>query len=986
MKVMMTPHKLNLAGAAPSGIITLINKWFEHAPKVGIEFVDPKADSFDLLAIHAGMSKEYSRDVPLVSHLHGLYWTADYQADLWEYKANRDVIDSIRYATEVTVPSSWVNETLQRDVHLNAHVLPHGIDWQEWTHSENNEGYILFNKNRAADVCDPKPVGELALRFPNLKFVSTFSPQGEYKNVKTIGIQPHSEMRRTIQKCGIYLATTKETFGIGILEAMASGRSVLGFNHGGAAHLVSHGISGYLARPGDYDDLARGLQYCLRHAKILGKNGSELVKQYTWERVVEQLYGVYTLAAEKRDATVSVVIPCFNYSSVLERAVKSVLNQTYPVEEIIIVNNNSTDDTYSVSTELSSKYKNVSFVNCPEQGVAHARNFGIRNTESKYVCCLDADDEVKPGFLEVCVKELERDSSLGLAYTRLESVDQAGFHSVSQWPGDYNFDNFVKRQNQVPTCCVFRRDIATRLGGYRQRYAPNGAGAEDAEFWFRMGEAGYGGRLATSEALFVYHLGGNVSGNRAYKEPDWLKFHPWTNGGGDPPFAAVSTPQNRLSHPVRQYDEPEISVIIPVGANHTHLLGDALDSLEAQTFKKWEVICVFDSCIVPPSLLVSHPYIRIESSSGKGAGAARNKGVKQARGEYLLFLDADDWLEPEALQVLLDTHKRTGMIAYSDYVGHAIINGELLHQLDREGRLLSYNPKNQEAQIAYQAFDYDCEIMLRQPEINERGEFYVWCNVSSLLPKRWHEEIGGFSEEMESWEDWHYWLKLARKGKCFTRVRQRLLNYRIYTGTRRSLANSESEPSRQLAQKLVQYIRSDFERGEKPVCGSCGGSSQPMQSPVPMMSAPANSPDEMIMVILNDGKRGDHGIVGHSTQKDYGYRRHGEEFLMHRRDLEMQPHLFILVHSGSPDKERGEEYVPEVKELEPPVPLVKADDLTLLWGVNEEKARKLNEMGIFTFLGITMAPEDMLTDLFSEKIVKRVKVEALKQLKTYASL
>lgn len=980
MKVMMTPHKLNLAGAAPSGIVTLINKWFEHAPKVGIEFVDPKADSFDLLSVHAGMSKEYNKGVPLISHLHGLYWTADYQADLWEYKANRDVIDSIRHASEVTVPSEWVNESLQRDMHLNAHVLPHGIDWKEWTHSENNEGYILWNKNRNGDVCDPEPVGELALRFPNLKFVSTFAPQGEYKNVKTIGIQPHSQMRSTIQKCGVYLATTKETFGIGMLEALASSKPVLGFNHGGASALVRHGISGYLARPGDYDDLARGLQYCLRHAKTLGKNGAELVKDYTWERVVESLYGVYMMAWEEKEPTVSVVIPCFNLGHVLERAVKSVLNQTYPVREIIIVNNNSTDDTYSISTELSSKYKNVSFVNCPEQGVAHARNFGIRNTDSRYICCLDADDEIKSTFLEVCVRALESDPSLGLAYTRLEAVDQNGFRSVSQWPGEYNFDNFVKRQNQVPTCCVFRRDLASRLGGYRQRYSPQGAGAEDAEFFFRVGEAGYGGKLVSSEALFVYHLGGSVSGNREYKEADWLKFHPWITGGGDPPFSALSTPKNRLSHPVRQYDEPEISVIIPVGPKHVKLLTDALDSLEAQTFRKWEVICVFDGFSPPFDLVKAYPFVRTLHMKSLGAGAARNFGVDLARGEYLLFLDADDWLEPEALQILLDTHKRTGGIAYSDYIGHAIINGELLHQLDRDGRLLHYNPKNQEAQIAYQAFDYDCEIMLRQPEINERGEFYVWCNVSSLLPKRWHEEVGGFSEEMESWEDWHYWLKLARKGKCFTRVRQRLLNYRIYTGTRRSLANSESDASRQLAQKLVQWIQSDFEKGEKPVCGSCGKSDPVMQSPVPIMQAPANSPDELIEVRLNDGKLGDHGITGHATRRDYGYRRHGEEFLMHRQDVNMQPHIFILISSNPPNRERGEEYVPEVKELEPPVPLVKADDLTQLWGVNEEKARKLNEMGIFSFNGVRMAPEDMLSELFNERVLKRVKSDADKML------
>lgn len=976
----MVPHKGQVNGE--SGIKTLIYKYFEHGPKAGIEFVDQHASSFDVLAVHAGMSKEYGYG-PLISHLHGLYWTADYQTDLWEYKANRDVIESIRHATQVTVPSEWVAETLRRDMHLNPHILPHGIDYQEWIHSEPNEGYVLWNKNRSADVCSPKSVGELALRFPNTQFITTFAPPGTYTNIQEIGLQPHEKMRRLVQRSSVYLSSTKETFGIGILEAMASGKPVLGFNHGGIKNLVQHGVNGYLARPNDWDDLAKGLRYCLTHARLLGENGKQLVRSYTWEGVVEQLYGIYALACEVKEPNVSIIIPAFNYGHFIQRAVQSVLSQTSKAFEIIIVNNNSTDDTEQIGQALAREHEQIHYFNCPEQGVAHARNYGIARSHGQYICCLDADDEIKPGFLEVCVNALEQDRTLGLAYTRLEAVDSNGTRGVSQWPGEWNFDNFVKKQNQVPTCCVFRRDLWERLGGYKQRYAPNGAGAEDAEFWFRIGEAGYRGKLASNEPLFTYHLGGSVSGNREYKEPDWLKFHSWTERG-DPPFAALNTPTNGLSHPVRQYDEPEVSVIIPVGPNHVHLLPDALDSLEGQTFRKWEVICVFDGHSVSANIQRVYPFARfIETVSG-GAGAARNLGALHARGEYLLFLDADDWFEPQAIQILLNTFKRTGMIAYPDYIGHAIIDDSLRDSLDRDGRLLQYNPKTKEAQIAYHAFDYQCEIALRQPEILPNGEFYIWNTVSSLLPKRWHDLVGGFDEKMESWEDWHYWLKLARKGKCFHRVSERLLNYRIYTGTRRSLANSESDASRQVAQKLVQYIQNDFEKGEKPVaCGSCGSSqSVPMQTPVPMM-APSGSPDDLLEIYLNDGQRGDHSIIGRATQRFYGYRVTGEQFLMHRADIEAQTHLFILV-TTTPNKIEDMDQKP-AQDLEPPVPLVKADDLTQLWGISPDKAQSLNQMGIFTFMGLSMAPDMILEEVFHKNIVKRIKDVAKTKLETHAA-
>ena len=164
------------------------------------------------------------------------------------------------------------------------------------------------------------------------------------------------------------------------------------------------------------------------------------------------------------------------------------------------------------------------YVRQENKGVAIARNRGISEGSQKYVCCLDADDAIAERFLEVCVRALEEERGLGIAYTGIWFIKPDGSEGVSPWPPQWDFNAQVKRRNQVPTCCVFRRDLWERLGGYRQRYAPYGAGAEDAEFWFRMGSIGYGGELATSEPLFVYHLGGAVSGNQNYQGVQKIHF------------------------------------------------------------------------------------------------------------------------------------------------------------------------------------------------------------------------------------------------------------------------------------------------------------------------------------------------------------------------------------------------------------------------------------------------------------------------------
>ena len=99
---------------------------------------------------------------------------------------------------------------------------------------------------------------------------------------------------------------------------------------------------------------------------------------------------------------------------------------------------------------------------------------------------------------------------------------------------------------------------------------------------------------------------------------------------------------------------PEISVIIPVYKAERHI-EQTLDSVLAQTFKDYEIICVDDGS-PDNSLEILKRYeekderIRVVSQENAGAGAARNHGLREAAGKYLLFLDADDFVEPELLE------------------------------------------------------------------------------------------------------------------------------------------------------------------------------------------------------------------------------------------------------------------------------------------------------------------------------------------------
>jgi len=273
-------------GKSESGIRRVVEAYEKYLPRYGWEVTDDK-DNYDISAIHAGTATI----APDVAHCHGLYWSNDYAVEPWAWKANEQVLDGVKRARYTTVPSRWVQEVFQRDMRFSPIVIPHGIDWWKYTPVYDGQ-YVLWNKNRNADACDPTPVGILAKNAPDVHFMSTFSPTS-LPNLKTTGPMPHAAMMSYLSGCSVYLATVKETFCIGILEAMAHGKPILSFAYGGALDLVIHGVNGYLAQPGNMEDLLNGLRFCIKNREELGRNSADMVKEFTWDKAVKKLASVY---------------------------------------------------------------------------------------------------------------------------------------------------------------------------------------------------------------------------------------------------------------------------------------------------------------------------------------------------------------------------------------------------------------------------------------------------------------------------------------------------------------------------------------------------------------------------------------------------------------------------------------------------------------------------------------------------------------------
>ncbi|HGF8082632.1 hypothetical protein CYQ73_05855 [Enterococcus faecium] len=139
---------------------------------------------------------------------------------------------------------------------------------------------------------------------------------------------------------------------------------------------------------------------------------------------------------------ISIVIPFYNAENTLERCIKSILQQTYYNIEIILVDNNSNDESKRICKSISKKNTNIIYVFNKKKGVSHSRNIGIKNATGKYVMFIDADDYIEKNHCERYLKKLiEEDSDLVVGGYKIESNKE--IISIMQM-SEYNFKSDQK--------------------------------------------------------------------------------------------------------------------------------------------------------------------------------------------------------------------------------------------------------------------------------------------------------------------------------------------------------------------------------------------------------------------------------------------------------------------------------------------------------------------------------------------------------------
>jgi hypothetical protein len=170
--------------------------------------------------------------------------------------------------------------------------------------------------------------------------------------------------------------------------------------------------------------------------------------------------------AKETSPLVTVVIPCYNQAHFLGEAIESVLSQTYPHFEVIVVDDGSTDET----SEVASRYEEVRLIRQENRGLAAARNTGLAAAEGEYLVFLDSDDRLLPGALEAGLRSFETDPECALVagHSKMIKADGSFLLGLKHEPPDPDpyIALLTKCHIAPPASAMYRRLVFETVGGF----------------------------------------------------------------------------------------------------------------------------------------------------------------------------------------------------------------------------------------------------------------------------------------------------------------------------------------------------------------------------------------------------------------------------------------------------------------------------------------------------------------------------------------
>ena len=541
--------------------------------------------------------------------------------------------------------------------------------------------------------------------------------------------------------------------------------------------------------------------------------------------------------ARRHEYLITAIIPLYNGATFIEETLQSVLAQTMPPDEIIVVDDGSSDAGPEIVRRLAQSHP-IRLLQKENGGQSSARNFGVAHAHGDLIAFLDHDDIWYPHHLATLMEPFagSRPTDLGWTYSNLDRVDQEGRPEIRSFlstlkavhPKKSLLDCLAQDLYILPSAALIARQAFLAVGGFDESLS----GYEDDDLFLRLFQAGfehiyidealsawrifprsasYSPRMVASRRFYAQKLLKRFPDNRQLQQyyastviaprflhqaiaeaREALKLDDRTVIATCLADIAMlrehtATKSGRLTARRHEY---LITAIIPL-YNGAAFIEETLQSVLAQTMPPDEIIVVDDGSSdegpeIVRRLAQSHPIRLLQKENG-GQSAARNFGVAHAHGDLIAFLDHDDIWYPHHLATLMEP-----------FAGSRPTDlGWTYSNLDRV---------DQDGSMQFRSFLSDLGTAHPKTSLLDcLGQDMYILPSAALIDRKAFLAVGGFDESLSGYEDDDLFLRLFRAGYDNVYLDEALSRWRIFPSSA-SYSPRMAKSRRIYAEKLLSQF------------------------------------------------------------------------------------------------------------------------------------------------------------------------------------
>lgn len=488
-------------------------------------------------------------------------------------------------------------------------------------------------------------------------------------------------------------------------------------------------------------------------------------------------------AAQARDEAplISVIIPSYNYGRFIGQTVASVLAQGVQSLEVLVLDNASSDETAEVMRTFATDARVRFMRNRRNIGPSHNVLNGVRIATGQFMTVLMADDVLLSGHFLRLLPLLQAHPEVAVGYAPVNYIDERGMPLASPPHPGHRAVDYVGGRNEVADLLIFDNYVTPSASIIRRhafltdwRWNPHLKGAGDWDMVVQLAEHNPD-FIFTSTPGVGYRVHQAQHSTQFYASVAPLEDHVYIVEGvfergsegmlrGRERDVAAHLRRRLDLYPGEQNSllgkrvidlctrleslavlgEQTLFSIILTTYNRPELLKDALSSVGSQTLRDFEVILINDNGEPVEHLLAAYdfPITYIRQGRNQGLSAARNAGLRQARGRFVVYLDDDDIYLPHHLAVLAEVFERQPWAVA--YTGVEYVN-ERLEKADRI-------ELSRQAPFAHEEYDKTRLFIQNYIPVN------TWAHPRSMLA-----EVGEFDTKLTAFEDWDMLLRLAAR-------------------------------------------------------------------------------------------------------------------------------------------------------------------------------------------------------------------------------